>query len=827
MRHFFTYFIVIMSVPMMLPALVPKVFAQSFTFTAAGDHANGSNFRATLDQVRATGARFHIALGDNSYSAGSETTWCNEFFTRGIRAVLISGNHDTGNVSAGGNIDVYKTKPGCTFGLGTLTGNYGHQYYFDYPQTGTPLARFILIKPDIGGSVTYGYSANQPGYTFTRDAIDSARSAGIKWIIVSMHKNCITTGQKSCEIGTDIVNLLINKKVDLVLQGHDHNYQRSHALSCMTTGSVNPGCIADSGTDGAYTKGAGTVFIIIGTGGQGLYTVHGSDSEAGYFAKTNSNTFGATSFTIDAGQISVSSQFLRSAGGSFSDSFTISDCAGCPTPTIPAARTQTPRPPSPTATRPPAQPTATNPPAGGPTATPFPTNRPFASPTNLPAGSVLPGDINQNGQVEALDYSILFQDFQKAPPANTRSDINADGLVNALDYVILFEHWGQRVTGAATIAPTRALTPSPPHPTPPPTASGCALNGLTKVDCGGFDPDTDSDNYVNGFILDQVRQGQKNIAAGGVWWGPVDKFYENQVWIVNKSIFPTRKRFNSGETITQALTCLKPGKYPPKGTAKNTIADSHNLVIQRSGGGYATKKLSEVEQFTTMTLKAEGSSDSYELRTRCLAKEGATNTFGDGSPLVGDGVQVNVNQVVWFNKEPGTGGTGAAHHPVLPATHYDILDAHAWYEKLGYAYATIDGARDESNGDMSSIQLVGATVRGSLIVYGFGSRGTSTSADSKSPVHHIELRIDQNGDDYTAQRLLAPPSVSAGLGSSVFKNKQTMTLDTTKIADGWHILSWHTHIIDHQNPAPRAGKQLASELKLPICVANTNASACP
>ena len=54
-----------------------------------------------------------------------------------------------------------------------------------------------------------------------------------------------------------------------------------------------------------------------------------------------------------------------------------------------------------------------------------------------------------------------------------------------------------------------------------------------------------------------------------------------------------------------------------------------------------------------------------------------------------------------------------------------------------------------------------------------------------------------------------------------------MTLDTTKIADGWHILSWHTHIIDHQNPAPRAGKQLASELKLPICVANTNASACP
>ena len=69
------------------------------------------------------------------------------------------------------------------------------------------------------------------------------------------------------------MNLLINKKVDLYFQGHDHAYYRSKQLAHRTgCSSVSPGsydadCVADSGPDGIYTKGGGTVILTSGAGG--------------------------------------------------------------------------------------------------------------------------------------------------------------------------------------------------------------------------------------------------------------------------------------------------------------------------------------------------------------------------------------------------------------------------------------------------------------------------------------------------------------------------------------------------------------------------------
>ena len=95
------------------------------------------------------------------------------------------------------------------------------QYYFDYPAA-NPRARFINISPDLNldGS-TWSYSAGSTRYNWTASAIDAARTAGIKWVIVSMHKYCIsaiTTGA-GCDVGSDLMNLLIDKEVDLYLPG--------------------------------------------------------------------------------------------------------------------------------------------------------------------------------------------------------------------------------------------------------------------------------------------------------------------------------------------------------------------------------------------------------------------------------------------------------------------------------------------------------------------------------------------------------------------------------------------------------------------------------
>ena len=296
--------------------------ATTFTFTAAGDHGSGTTPSRSIAAVKSSGSNFYLALGDLSYSAGGEQSWCNNFKSQFNDVEVLAGNHDTGE-HAGGNIDNYVKY--CPFTLASLSGVYGKQYYFDYPAE-TPLTRFIMIAPGVGGSLGINYNVGGAGYNFTRDAIASARSADIKWLIVGMHKNCISIGAKTCEVGTDIMRLLLDNKVDLILQSHDHNYQRSHQLTCLTPGSFSAACVADRGSDGAYTKGAGSVILINGEFGRQLYGVNESDREAGYFAKSDSTNWGVTKYTVTDTELSA--QYLRSDGGSFADSFTIRAAPG-------------------------------------------------------------------------------------------------------------------------------------------------------------------------------------------------------------------------------------------------------------------------------------------------------------------------------------------------------------------------------------------------------------------------------------------------------------------------------------------------------------------
>ena len=58
------------------------------------------------------------------------------------------------------------------------------------------------------------------------------------------------------------------------------------------------------------------------------------------------------------------------------------------------------------------------------------------------------------------------------------------------------------------------------------------------------------------------------------------------------------------------------------------------------------------------------------------------------------------------------------------------------------------------------------------------------------------------------------------------KEAVTFALDTTLLPDGWHILSYHVHAIDHRVVPGFTGNQLASEVEIPICVDNQGAGSC-
>ena len=273
---------------------------------------------------------FFFAIGDLSYVAGSqETAWCN-FVKNTVGSTypfeLIAGNHEDDGPD--GQINNFAA---CLpHRLTTLTGTYAKQYYFDYPAA-NPTARFINISPDLNldGS-TWDYSAGSARYNWTASAIDAAHAAGIKWVIVSMHKYCISmTTAGGCEVSSDLMNLLIDKEVDLYFQGHDHAYARgkqlAHRTGCSTVpdGSFDADCIADAGSP--YSAGAGTVIVTSGAGGQSINSVNTSDPEAGYFASwmgSNANpTYGFLKVTVTS--TSLSAQWVRGAGGSYADSFII------------------------------------------------------------------------------------------------------------------------------------------------------------------------------------------------------------------------------------------------------------------------------------------------------------------------------------------------------------------------------------------------------------------------------------------------------------------------------------------------------------------------
>lgn len=302
-------------------------------FTAVGDFGqSAASTGSMLSAVATADPDLLLALGDLSYGVtGQETTWC-DFVTQRVGAgfpfELVAGNHESNGIN--GNINDFAS---CLPNqLPGAVGTYGRQYYVDVPQD-DPLVRFVMISPSLTfPDGRWDYTVGSPRYTWTANAIDGARAEDIPWVVVGQHKTCLSAGGYTCDPGPDLTNMLLAKKVDLALMGHEHDYERTkqlaHGSGCPTLaiGSYDADCVADS--DNQLTAGRGTVFMTIGTGGISQRDVNTADPEYPYFAALsggNANeTYGASDFVVTPEDITVS--FLRApapGNGTFTDAFTI------------------------------------------------------------------------------------------------------------------------------------------------------------------------------------------------------------------------------------------------------------------------------------------------------------------------------------------------------------------------------------------------------------------------------------------------------------------------------------------------------------------------
>jgi Purple acid Phosphatase, N-terminal domain/Calcineurin-like phosphoesterase len=268
---------------------------QPLTFTSFGDQSapqvtwasdgtvalDANSTPATKDIV--TGIEqvaplFHLLNGDLCYAnldLDRVRTW-NNFFTNNTRSARFrpwmpaAGNHEIES----GNGPV---------GLGA------YQTYFALPSTETDeelaglwyaftagSVRVIVLQNDDnclqdGGDVYIsGYSGGRQLAFLERELKAARADREIDWIVVAMHQVMISSSDAN---GADLGlrakygPLFDRYGVDLVVCGHEHNYERSLAVRGVVSGSEtltpNP---ASTRTDDIDT-GLGTVHMVLGGGG--------------------------------------------------------------------------------------------------------------------------------------------------------------------------------------------------------------------------------------------------------------------------------------------------------------------------------------------------------------------------------------------------------------------------------------------------------------------------------------------------------------------------------------------------------------------------------
>jgi hypothetical protein len=321
-----------------------------FSFGVAGDFGQtDSSTGNVLNAVKSSGTNMMFGIGDYSYIAGSsEPSWCTYVKNRVGSTYpfeLLTGNHESYPRDG-----YYKNYNSCLPDRVGVSGSYGQEYYVDYPAA-APLVRFVMISPnlqyDSSSATAWSYKSGTAHYTWTKNAIEGGKAKGL-WVVAGMHEYCTSMVNYPCVVGSDIMNLMLQEKVDLLFQAHDHAYARTKQLTVGTSGcssfpptSYNAACVADQGAS-AYTKGKGTVVQTVGAGGKNMNAESPTVAQAPYFQTYEGNnqnaTWGFSKVDVSASQLSV--RFVRGAGGTFSDAYTVTNSS--PTPTTSTTTTSTP-----------------------------------------------------------------------------------------------------------------------------------------------------------------------------------------------------------------------------------------------------------------------------------------------------------------------------------------------------------------------------------------------------------------------------------------------------------------------------------------------------
>ena len=126
---------------------------------------------------------------------------------------------------------------------------------------------------DVCNSYVRGYSGGAQKRWLEEELERTRSDSGIDWIVVCMHQTAVSTGERTN--GADLgirenwLPLFDRFGVDLVVCGHEHHYERTHAIrGTLPTDTQTPNPV-DSQPDHIDTS-KGTVHLVIGGGGTSI-----------------------------------------------------------------------------------------------------------------------------------------------------------------------------------------------------------------------------------------------------------------------------------------------------------------------------------------------------------------------------------------------------------------------------------------------------------------------------------------------------------------------------------------------------------------------------
>lgn len=261
-----------------------------YNFGAAGDWGCNSNTGKTAALLKDKNPDRVLALGDYSYLTTSDASnpaqcWLDRISS--IKSITrpATGNHEDDSNEGYSN---YQNAFGFSSPYFAFTFNGGT----------TTQTRVIVMDSDRNS-----FSVGSSQYNFV---LNELKKTGYKWKIVYLHKQMYTSSNtcssSSCSnTGSDATNLrnIYHKLfdqygVDLVLNGHVHNYQRTFPIKYDSGSPSSPTITSTSSS--TYNDPAGAIFVTVGTGG---INFHGLSNRASWVKYQQDDFFGGLDVSIE------------------------------------------------------------------------------------------------------------------------------------------------------------------------------------------------------------------------------------------------------------------------------------------------------------------------------------------------------------------------------------------------------------------------------------------------------------------------------------------------------------------------------------------------